>query len=203
MPPIRSLATLAVLALAGFCSPAHAEEKPGAGPFGNFSLTSRKDPIQVTSDKLDFDYKKRRTVFRGSVEVIQGDVKLASDTLTVDYTEDDKQKQQQLKEVAAEGHVTITQGARKATGERATFDQTNRTLVLTGNAVLEEGSNQINGDTIVVYPDESRMEVKGENSRVKLIIFPGQGSLGQVGGPKPGETPRSGGTKDDGASQGP
>jgi DNA-directed RNA polymerase specialized sigma24 family protein len=58
---------------------------------------------------------------------------------------------------------------------------------------LEEGSNQVNGDTIVVYPDESRMEVKGDNSRVKLIIFPGEGPLGSASPtPKPdgpGKTP--------------
>jgi lipopolysaccharide export system protein LptA len=145
--------------------------------FGDFSITSKKEPIQITSDKLDFDYKNRRTIFRGGVEVVQGDVHLQSDSLTVDYQQvGDKQE---LKAVNAEGHVTITQGPKKATGTHAVFDQTSRTVVLTGNAVLEEGSNQVNGDKIVVYPDESRMEVLGENRRVKVILFPGQGPLAQ------------------------
>ncbi|MGH7822592.1 MAG: lipopolysaccharide transport periplasmic protein LptA [Candidatus Binatia bacterium] len=160
------------------------EAKPPASPFGAFSFTSRKQPIEITSERLDFDYKKRRTVFRGGVEVVQGDIRLESDQLTVDYTE--VADQQKLQGVSAEGNVTITQGARKATGDRAVFDEKTRTLELSGRARLEEGTNQVNGDTIVVYPDESRMEVKGENSRVKLIIFPGEEP---VGSPSPKPTP--------------
>jgi lipopolysaccharide export system protein LptA len=154
-------------------------ESPAVPGFGDFGLTSKKDPIEITSDRLDFDYKNRRTVFRGNVEVIQGEVHLLSDVLTVDYKQvGDKQE---IEAVNADGHVTITQGPKKATGSHAVFDQTTRTVVLTGNAVLEEGSNQVNGDKIVVHPDESRMEVISENRRVKVILFPGQGQL--AGGP--------------------
>lgn len=165
-----------ILFIAALASSALAagEKVPGLS-FGAFTFTSRKEPIQVTSEHLDFDYKNRRTVFRGGVEVVQGDIQLRSDVLTVKYVEG--AGEQRLQEVVAEGHVAITQGPRKGTGDRAIFDQTQRTLVLSGNAMLEEGSNQVNGDTIVVYPDESRMEVKGENRRVKVILFPEQGPL--------------------------
>lgn len=167
------------------------EKAPPTTGFGDFSFTSRKEPIQVVSERLDFDYNRRRTVFRGNVEVTQGDIQLVSDILTVDYAQVGDQNQ--MREVTADGHVVITQGARKAAGDRAVYDQASRTLVLTGNAVLTEGSNQVNGDTIVVYPDESRMEVKGENRRVKVILFPGQGSIGGIPGsaaktPKASET---------------
>ena len=117
------------------------------------------------------------------------DVHLQSDVLTVDYAQvGDKQE---LKEVTAEGHVTITQGPKKATGNHAVFAQGSRTVVLTGNAVLEEGSNQVSGDRIVVHPDDSRMEVLGENRRVKVILFPGQGPLagGTPGKGKPSPKP--------------
>ena len=156
---------------------------------GDFSLTSKKEPIQITSEKLDFDYKNRRTVFNGDVDVIQGDVRLQSDVLTVDYAQvGDKQE---LHQVTADGHVTITQGPKKATGSHAVFNQSSRTVVLTGNAMLEEGSNQVNGDRIVVHPDESRMEVLGENRRVKVILFPGQGALaaGTPSREKPSQKP--------------
>jgi lipopolysaccharide export system protein LptA len=166
-------------------------ESPAVPGFGDFSLTSKKEPIEITSDRLDFDYKSRRTVFRGNVEVIQGDVHLQSDTLTVDYSQvGDKQE---IQAVNADGHVTITQGPKKASGMHAAFDQARRTVVLTGNAVLEEGSNQVNGDKIVVHPDESRMEVIGENRRVKVVLFPGQGQVAGGAGDnataKPGAGP--------------
>lgn len=177
MPPEplgrRQRIVLGLLLAAGLgVGPAAGEPVRPAPPrlFEGFSFTSRKEPIEVTSNRLEFDYKQRRTWFRGDVLVKQGDIVLRSDTLTVTYAgEGDQQK---LEEVLAEGHVTITQGARRATGDRAVFDDRTRTLVLTGRAVLQEGPNQLNGDTIIVYPDESRMEVKGENSRVKLVIFP-------------------------------
>jgi len=179
----RLRATVSPVVLGLICAAATAASAAGGAKpdssslpsLGTFSITSKKEPIEITSQKLDFDYKNRRTVFRGGVEVVQGEVHLQSDVLTVDYSQvGDKQD---LKAVNAEGHVTITQGPKKATGNHAVFDQASRTMVLTGDAVLEEGSNQVAGDKIVVYPDESRMEVLGENRRVKVILFPGQGAL--------------------------
>ncbi len=143
----------------------------GLGGLGDFSLTSNKEPVEITSEKLDFDYKIKRVIFTGNVVVIQGAVNLQTDSLTVDY--DQVGEKQTLKTANAEGHVVITQGPKKATGQHATFDQTTRTMVLTGDAVLEEGSNQVNGDKIVVHPDDSRMEVIGQNRRVKVVLFPG------------------------------
>jgi lipopolysaccharide export system protein LptA len=162
-------------------------ESPAVPGFGDFSLTSKKEPIEITSDRLDFDYKRRRTVFRGNVEVVQGEVHLQSDVLTVDYSQ--VGNKQEIQAVNAEGHVTITQGPKKASGTHAVFDQASRTVVLTGNAMLEEGSNQVNGDRIVVHPDESRMEVIGENRRVKVVLFPGQGQVAGGAGDKPTAKP--------------
>lgn len=159
--------------------------------FGDFSLTSKKEPIEITSEKLDFDYKARRVVFRGNVDVVQGEVRLQSDVLTVDYVQ--VGNNQQLKGVTADGHVAISQGPKKASGNHAVFDQSTRTVVLTGDAVLEEGSNQVSGDKIVVHPDDSRMEVLGQNRRVKVVLFPGQGPLAQDGsGKQPAPTPKPG-----------
>ncbi len=174
-----ALGIVLVLASSAWAAGAPKADSPAMPGFGDFGLTSKKEPIEITSDRLDFDYKSRRTVFRGNVEVIQGEVHLLTDVLTVDYKQvGDKQE---VEAVNADGHVTITQGSKKATGTHAVFDQTARTVVLTGNAVLEEGSNQVNGDKIVVHPDESRMEVISENRRVKVVLFPGQGQL--AGGP--------------------
>lgn len=192
------------LAFAVMLVAAAAEAQPASTSdafFGDFSFTSRKEPIEITSDRLDFDYKNRRTVFRGGVEVHQGDIVLRSDLLTVTYVE--AESRQKLSDVTAEGNVTITQGARKATGKRAVFDEDSRTLELTGDATLEEGSNHLKGDTILVYPDESRMEVKGDNSRVKLILFPGEEGGGSPDAPAASASPAATATSTDGEAEGP
>ena len=167
----------------------------GMSAFSGLSLTSKKEPIEITSTNLDFDYKNRHTVFRGDVQVVQGDVHLQSDVLTVDYEQvGDKQE---LRQVTAEGHVVITQGPKKASGDHAVFDQSKRVVVLTGNAVLEQGTNQVNGDKIVVHPDDSKMEVIGENRRVKVVLFPGgEGTPGAApGSPAPAGTPPPAGSR--------
>ena len=175
----------------------------GIAAFGGFSFTSKKEPIEITSEKLDFEYKNKRTVFHGGVEVVQGDVHLSTDTMTVDY--DQVGDKQDLKEVTAEGHVTIVQGTKKATGNHAVFDQAKRVVVLTGDAVLEEGTNQVSGDRIVVHPDDSKMEVLGENRRVKVVLFPGGSTPGATKPTAPPSTPAPSANNDteaDGARQG-
>ena len=75
---------------------------------GSFSFTSTGEPIQITSNRLDFDYKKRKTVFQGSVNVVQGEIILDCDMLTVSFRE--TEGGQTLENVAADGNVKIRQG---------------------------------------------------------------------------------------------
>jgi hypothetical protein len=77
-----------------------------------------------------------------------------------------------VQSVVAEGDVRITQGNRIARGARAEFDDAARTLVLSGGAVLVEGSNEIRGERVIVYLDEERSVVEGTNSRVKAVLMP-------------------------------
>lgn len=176
------VAVLATTLVVGVIGQAFAAEPSRPSGFGDFSLTSTKEPIEVTSKQLEFDYKARRAVFKGEVQVVQGDIHLDSDTLTVRYSE--AAGKQQVESVQADGNVKIKQGERTAKGDKAVFDQTSRKLILTGNAILKDGPNQLTGDTVEVYPDQSKMEVKGENRRVKVLLFPER---------TPGATPEAAG----------
>jgi lipopolysaccharide export system protein LptA len=44
--------------------------------------------------------------------------------------------------------------------------------VLSGDAVLHEGSNEVRGERVIVYLDEQRSVVEGTNTRVKAILVP-------------------------------
>src|SRR5215813_14556854 len=63
-------------------------QEQGSSPFGLDGLGKSKEPINVTSDNLEYDYKANVVVYRGAVEVIQGPTKLTSDTLTVTMVND-------------------------------------------------------------------------------------------------------------------
>ena len=188
-----------------------ASDSQGGGPFAFGSLGKSKEPITVISDKLDYDYKANIVVYRGAVEVTQGDVKMVSDVLTL--TLENKQNDQpaakpttgttvqdppappapaappssdtgKVKEMVATGNVRIDQGTRWAVGGRATYEQELRTLVLTENPVLHDGPNIVIGERVTVYLDENRSVVEGGQKRVKAVFHPNDKSNAGPAKPK-------------------
>ena len=100
MPRARSACVAVVLALATAAwsagpppttGPPPTQEQ-GSSPFGFDGLGKSKEPINVTSDNLEYDYKANVVVYKGSVEVIQGPTKLTSDVLTVTMVNDKDKK---------------------------------------------------------------------------------------------------------------
>jgi lipopolysaccharide export system protein LptA len=170
-----------------------------AGPGGLFqslSLGSGKGPVRIDADKLELDYKGSVVTYKGNVEVVQGDVTVNSDRLAIRYdpsavkAKPDKPgaspapspspggaqgpDANKIKEIVAEGNVRIKQGTRLAEGRRAVFDQAKQTVVLSDNAVLHDGPNQVAGERVIVYLQEERSVVEsGSNTRVKAVLYPG------------------------------
>lgn len=140
---------------------------------GALSFTSSQEPISLSADALEFDYRKRVLTYKGGVVVTQGDMTLQSETLTValDVSADNR-ADNRIKEVVADGQVRLSQGSRWATGGRAVFDQTRHTVVLSQNAELHDGPNQVTGNRVVVYLDQERSVVEGGSGRVKAVLFP-------------------------------
>jgi lipopolysaccharide export system protein LptA len=149
-------------------------------------LGKSKEPIVVTSDRLEYDYRGNVVVYRGAVQATQGRLKITSDTLTVTFAEEKVKDgaaptqgglalgagSARLKEIVAAGKVRIEDGTRWATGGRAVFDQANRTLVLSEAPVLHDGANEVVGDRVIVYLDEDRSVVEGGRKRVKAVLYP-------------------------------
>jgi len=142
-----------------------------AGFLGDFSLGASKEPIRITADMLEFDYKNHVVVYRGGVEVTQGDLTLQSKTLTVHFDERAADRDK-LKQIIAEGEVRIVKGTRVATGGRAVFDQAAKTVTLSDDAALHDGENHVAGEQVVVYLDEGRSVVKGGEQRVHAVLVP-------------------------------
>ena len=195
-----------------------AEEKEVAGgqqgkkaPNSSFaeslSLTSRHEPIHISSRELEFLYEEKRVIYRGDVVAVQGDVTMKSDLLTVTYedvpaapdavvktekTEKPEEtskaaSKQRIKEIIAEGHVDITSGDRRATGKKAIFNELQRTVVLTGDAHVQELGNWVSGERVTVYLDEKRSVVEGGGSdrRAEMEIHPEQQEGTKKGAKKP------------------
>lgn len=161
-----------------------AEQRPDTGSEKGFadalSFASRREPIYIQADGLEFDYHAKRVVYRGSVVVTQGDVAINSDVLTITY--EDGSGGQRLKEAVATGNVIFTKGNRQARGEKAVFDEKSRTVTLSGNAVVHDGPSQVEGETIVVFLDEDRLKVMGGKERVKAVFHLPNPALSPVEG---------------------
>ena len=187
---LMCLCLLALTATAGLGRGADAPaDAPKSKLLDATDLGKNKEPIVVTSDRLDYDYRGNVVVYKGAVQATQGKLKITSETLTVTFVEDkEKEKKNgqapaegglalgagsaKLKEIVAEGKVRIEDGTRWATGGRAVFDQANRTLVLSETPVLHDGANEVLGDRVIVYLDEDRSVVEGGRKRVKAVLYP-------------------------------
>ncbi len=169
--------------------PANAAESP----FGGFAGKSNHAPINIVSDQLNLDYKNNVIVFTGHVHAVQADSELTSDTMRVLYGKDFHQ----VRQVFADGNVRMSQDQRWATGDHAVLDEALHTVVLTGNPVVHDGSNQVAGSKITVFLQTGQSEVE----QPKVVIFPagtksqdnGGGAAG--GGAKPEQTAGSGGKR--------
>lgn len=161
----------------GGASASGASATPGSplGLLGGLSFTARREPISVSADAMEFDYRTRVLTYKGAVVVTQGDMKLESNTLTVTL---DEHADNRVKEVVADGAVRLSQGARWATGGHAVFDQAHNIMKLSNNTELHDGPNEVKGDLVTVYLDEQRSEVTGGKGRVTAKLFPSQGTPG-------------------------
>ncbi|MCD6151539.1 MAG: lipopolysaccharide transport periplasmic protein LptA [Deltaproteobacteria bacterium] len=135
---------------------------------------SSKAPIDISSDRLDIDQQKGQAIFKGEVIARQDKMTLQADTMTILFVE----KENDVKEIIANGSVTIDLDKKRATCETAHFYTADNKIILTGNPLLKEGKNVIEGEKIIFFLNEERSIVEGKkNSRVKTTIFPGQKGL--------------------------
>jgi lipopolysaccharide export system protein LptA len=146
-------------------------------------------PIVITSNTLEADNKNKVAIFKGSVIAKQEQqgkdpILIYCDTMTVYYTEDAKKPasppkgekkgpsaENRVDKIVASGQVKIIQGKDVATGEMATFYNTDQKIVLTGNPKVWQGKNLVKGEEITVWIKENRSIVtsKGSN-RVQAVI---------------------------------
>jgi lipopolysaccharide export system protein LptA len=192
-------------AVAEDAKPTAASSQPNA-LFQSLSLGSGKGPVHIDSDSLELDYKSSNIMYRGHVQVTQGDITMTSDQLSITYdpaavkrsdkpgasptpgASGDKKSAaspaantDKIKEIIAEGNVKIRQGTKTAEGRRAVFDQAKQTVTLSDGAVLHDGPNQVAGERVIVYLQEERSVVEsGSNTRVKAVLYPGKEDAGKA-----------------------
>jgi lipopolysaccharide export system protein LptA len=149
-----------------------------------FGFTASRAPIDITSDTVEADQKTNTVIFKGNVVAKQEDTTLYANTLTIFYDPNSKK----LKEIIAVGNVKVVQLERRATGQKATFDQDKNKVIMDGEAVVREGANVIRGERITYYVDEERTVVEPvKGGRVSTSITPPPKEEGEEKKPKEGK----------------
>jgi lipopolysaccharide export system protein LptA len=127
-------------------------------------------PIDVTADRVSADSARNTVTFEGNVVARQADVTLYADRIQADYS----REAGAIDRIEAEGNVRFVQEDREARSPRATFQNLEQRIVLSGGATLRQGQNTVQGETLTIFLRENRSVVTGgkDGGRVQAVINP-------------------------------
>jgi lipopolysaccharide export system protein LptA len=127
-------------------------------------------------------------VFRGSVEAIQGDSRMRSPVLTIFYAPGSGPGGgTRIQRMEADGPVYYVTPQQNARGDHATYTAADNSMVLTGNVVLVQDKNVMQGDKLTVDTKTNHAVLVSNNrgatagKRVRGVFYPSQGQAGQGG----------------------
>ena len=142
---------------------------------GGFS-TDPSQPIEVEADALEVQNDKKSATFSGNVRVVQGDIRMKSDRLTVFYS-GGQSGGSRISKIAASGNVLISAPDNQtASGEWANYLVGTRQIEMGNSVILRQGENIIRGSHLTVDLAGGHARVTGgENGgsgRVKGLFQP-------------------------------
>ena len=116
------------------------------------SLETDTNNTVITSTRLTFDSKKSTAVFEGKVEVTDPALKIASDRLTVLFSNDKK-----VELINAEGNVVITRDTIQAGAIMATYAVADGKITLWGKPSVTRQKDYLTAETIVLWRNSNRI----------------------------------------------
>ena len=136
---------------------------------------------KVTSNRLDFDYKRMVAVFTGDVVVLDPEVKITTDKLTMAFGDDES-----VKLVTCRGKVKIWYEDKIASAKQAIYQAEKGEIELLGDAVLQRSGDTVKGDRIVFNLHNETMICEPGF----LVVTPGENEDTGLERMKPGATKR-------------
>ena len=151
-------------------APAKRSSSKGKTPFG-FKDWDSDRPMSIESESLDAirESGKRRMIFTGNVNVVQGNLTIRCDRLDAFYPADTNQPDR----LRCRGNVRLRQGDQRARCDEAVYDRVADRLTCKGNAVFEEDGNELHGAEIEIDLAAETMHVTGG---ARVLIRPGEKS---------------------------
>lgn len=132
---------------------------------------------------MTFDDKKSQVAFSGNVVATRLDATIHADHIKVmlysqaekknqSTKKDDRQPDDNVKELIAWGNVKVNQKDATATADKAVYNTVQKTIVLTGKApTVLSGENYVTGKKITLFQDSRRVVVEGGPARRVEAFF--------------------------------
>lgn len=140
-----------------------------------------KGKIVIQSDTLEMDNKNKMVTFTGRVTARNDDFTMDCKKMVVYYKSSPSKKgseemSTEIDRIVATGKVEIVRSLGGiAFADNAVYHQDSEKLVLTGNPVVKQENNSVEGNRITLFLREDRSVVEGsEDNRAKAVIFPDQ-----------------------------
>lgn len=128
-------------------------------------------PVEVVADKLDLAQAEGTAVFSGNVVVIQGEMKLTAQKITVTYLKlPDGSLGTDVDTIAAVGGVVMVTPTEAAESQDAIYTPARNEVVMTGDVLLTQGPNTLAGERLIVDLLTGTGQVEG---RVRTILQTG------------------------------
>jgi lipopolysaccharide export system protein LptA len=152
---------------------------PGSGAVKDL-VKDTGEPIVIRSDTLEVIGSSNTISFKGKVTAKGSGFEMKCDEMLVFYTKgaakglEKENPEGGIDRIVATGSVKVvrTEGG-FATADKAEFFQKDEKVILTGNPVLTQERDSVEGDRITVYLKENRIVVDGASEKkVKATIFP-------------------------------
>lgn len=141
--PLRA-AMLAMLALAGWLLAAPGD---AAAQVSALKAHDTAQAIDITADRLEVRENENIAIFSGTVEAVQGDLRISADSITV-YYEKAGGGDPTISRLDMAGHARMVSPSEKTESEWAVYDVATRLLTLGGAVVLTRGETVVRGDRL-------------------------------------------------------
>jgi len=139
-------------------------------------IDNTSGPIEIRANSIEINNKRHVVTFAGNVEAIRDDMKINCQKIELLYEDIandndlDKARVRILEIIATEKVMISRPDGSIATAEKAVYYQNDEKVVLTGNPVIKQGADSVEGTRITLFLKEERIDVE----KGKAILFPNE-----------------------------
>jgi lipopolysaccharide export system protein LptA len=147
----------------------------------NSLLNDTSSQIQIRSDSFEVDNQEQVVIFIGDVEAVRDDIKINCQRIELFYEnlsdandpENTGSGVRVVEIIATENVILSRPNVGMAMAGKAIYYQNDEKVVLTGNPVIKQGDDFIEGHRITLFLKEGRSLVEGsEDGKATAVLFP-------------------------------